>query len=151
MRRILVGLDGSSRAPSVLAAAASIARAQGAKLTLVRSVGLPPDVPQDFWKTTEEPLLEVLQRRARTYLDECAANVPPELLAEREVAVGVPWQAICDAARRTQADLVVIGSHGYAGFDRLLGTTAAKVVNHADRSVLVVRTSHPPDIAPPKR
>jgi universal stress protein F len=34
---------------------------------------------------------------------------------------------------------VVIGSHGYGGLDRVLGTTAAKIVNHASCSVLVVR------------
>jgi len=53
MKQILVGLDGSPRAASVLAMALKMARAQGAKVTLLRSVGLPPDVPQDFWKTTE--------------------------------------------------------------------------------------------------
>lgn len=35
---------------------------------------------------------------------------------------------------------IVIGSHGHGGIDRVLGTTAAKLVNHADRNVLVVRT-----------
>jgi nucleotide-binding universal stress UspA family protein len=35
--------------------------------------------------------------------------------------------------------LIVIGSHGYGGLDRVLGTTAARVVNHALCSVLVVR------------
>lgn len=142
MKRILVGLDGSPRAHGVLATAATIARAQGAKLVLVRSVGLPPDVPQDFWKTTEEPLIDVLRERARSYLDECSATVPSDLLAECTVAVAVPWQALCDAARSADADLIVIGSHGYGGLDRLLGTTAAKVVNHAECSVLVVR-EHP--------
>jgi nucleotide-binding universal stress UspA family protein len=142
MRHILVGLDGSSRAPGVLAAAVAMARAQGAKLTVMRSVGLPPDVPQDFWKTTEEPLLDVLRRHAKQQIDQQAAQVPLELLDERLVAVGVPWQSICDTARRIDADLIVIGSHGYAGFDRLLGTTAAKVVNHATCSVLVVREHH---------
>ncbi len=139
MKRIVVGLDGSPRAPSVLASAVTIARAQGAKVTLVRSVGLPPDVPQDFWKTTEEPLLEVLRQRARQYLQECAPSVAPDLLAGTEVAVGVPWQAVCDLAARDDADLIVIGSHGYGGMDRLLGTTAAKIVNHATCSVFVVR------------
>jgi nucleotide-binding universal stress UspA family protein len=142
MKHIVVGLDGSPRAAGVLATATRIARGQGAKLTLIRSVGLPPDVPQDFWKTSDEPLLELLQRNARKSLDAHAANVPPELLGERLVVVGAPWQAICDTARRIGADLVVIGSHGYAGFDRLLGTTAAKVVNHAVCSVLVVREPH---------
>jgi nucleotide-binding universal stress UspA family protein len=139
MKRILVGLDASPRAAGVLATAMTIARAQGAKLTLVRAVGLPPEVPEDFWKTTDEPLLALLQRHARNELEAQATPVPPELLGEQLVLVGVPWQAVCETARRIEADLIVIGSHGYAGFDRLLGTTAAKVVNHATCSVLVVR------------
>jgi nucleotide-binding universal stress UspA family protein len=139
MKRILVGLDGSPRAADVLATAVAIAHAQQAKLTLVRAVGLPPDVPQDFWKTTDEPLLEVLRKRAKLELDALGTRVPAELLGELDVVIGVPWQAVCDLAKRAEAELIVIGSHGYAGVDRLLGTTAAKVVNHATCSVLVVR------------
>ena len=55
---------------------------------------------------------------------------------------GVAWDAICTAAKEVDADLIVIGSHGYGVIDRLLGTTAAKVVNHADRSVYVVHDPH---------
>jgi nucleotide-binding universal stress UspA family protein len=141
MRRIVVGLDGSPRATGVLDAAVALAKAHGGKITLVRAVGLPPDVPQDFWKATDEPLIDVLCKRARVHLDECLARVPADLRATNpvQVAVGVPWQAVCDAARAAQADLVVIGSHGYGGLDRLLGTTAAKIVNHANCTVLVVR------------
>ncbi len=109
---------------------------------LLRAVGLPAEVPQDFWKTTEEPLLDVLKKRAEQYLRDELANVPGDVPSDLEVGVGAPWQAICDAARTLQADLVVIGSHGYSGFDRVLGTTAAKVVNHAPCSVLVVRMAH---------
>jgi universal stress protein F len=139
MKRILVGLDGSPRAAGVLATAVSVARAQGAQLVLLRSVGLPPEVPQDFWKTTDEPLLELLKRTAKQDLDERARTVPPEVLGAVEVVVGGPWQTLCERARSLDADLIVIGSHGYAGFDRVLGTTAAKVVNHAHCSVLVAR------------
>jgi nucleotide-binding universal stress UspA family protein len=145
VKNILVCLDGSSRAPDVLATAVRQAESRDAKLILFRSVGVPADLPHDYWKTTEQPLLEVLEGRARDYLASFATNVPRELAAECEVAVGVPWQAICDAARNRHADLVVIGSHGYSGIDRLLGTTAGKVVNHAPCSVLVARdTSGPP-------
>ncbi|MGO9833266.1 MAG: universal stress protein [Polyangiaceae bacterium] len=143
MKRILVGLDGSPHAPAVLETATTIGRVQGAKLVLLRSVGLPPEVPQDFWKATDEPLLEVLRRRAAAYLEEIEAGLPAELRGGCEVVVGVPWQAICDAARRDEVDLIAIGSHGYSGIDRLLGTTAAKVVNHAGCSVIVVRTRLP--------
>jgi len=139
MKRILVCLDGSPRASAVLSAAIAIAQSRGAKLLLFRSVGLPPDVPSDFWKTTDEPLLETLQHRAKDYLEGQAQLVPAELRGGSEEVVGVPWEAICETARRDNVDLIAIGSHGYSGLDRLLGTTAAKVVNHAPCSVLVVR------------
>jgi nucleotide-binding universal stress UspA family protein len=142
MKRILVGLDGSERAPGVLSTAIRIARAQGARLVLARSVGLPPDVPQDFWKTSDRPLLEILQDHTKDYLSECATKVPSEILGGCETVVGVPWQAVCQLASRVEAELIVIGSHGYGGVDRLLGTTAAKIVNHAPCSVLVVREHH---------
>jgi nucleotide-binding universal stress UspA family protein len=146
MKRILVALDGSPRAVDVLAAAVDIARTRGTRLVLLRAVGLPAEVPQDFWKTTEEPLVDVLKKRAEQYLRDEIANVPRDVTCDFEVAIGSPWQAICDTARALQVDLMVIGSHGYSGFDRVLGTTAAKVVNHAHCSVLVVRVPH--DTAP---
>ena len=107
----------------------------------MRAVAIPPDVPQDFFRTTDAPLLEVLQRSARAYLEQCAAGISPELLAPEpvDVTVGVPWDGLCNEAKRRRANLLVIGSHGYGALDRLLGTTAAKVVNHAHCSVLVVR------------
>lgn len=139
MKRILVGIDGSPRAPRVLSVAIDIARAQGARLQLLRSIGLPAEVPQDFWKTTDESLLDVLKEHAEQYLREELAKVPAEVSSAFGIGVGSPWQVICDGARTFQADLIVIGSHGYSGVDRLLGTTAGKVVNHAPCSVLVVR------------
>jgi len=147
MKSILVGLDGSPRAPGVLSAAVTLARADAGRLLLLRAVGLPADVPQDFWKSTEEPLLDVLSRRAKEYLTECAARIPTELLADRpiEVVVGAPWEAVCNAARTAGVDVIVIGSHGYSGLDRLIGTTAAKIVNHAPCSVFVVRQSTDPE------
>ena len=83
----------------------------------------------------------MLEREALAELNGSAERVPPDMLAGTSVALGTPWQAICEAARRENVDLVIIGSHGFGAVDRLLGTTAAKVVNHADRSVLVVRAT----------
>jgi nucleotide-binding universal stress UspA family protein len=141
MKRILVGLDGSQRAGGTLATAAAIAQAHGARLTLLRAVGLPPDVPREFWKSTDESLDHLLERTAMEDLRRRTAGLPPELLDQPacRVELGVAWEVVCDVARRMQATLVVIGSHGYSGLDRLLGTTAAKIVNHAPCSVLVVR------------
>jgi nucleotide-binding universal stress UspA family protein len=136
---ILVALDGSPRGPLVLSRALDIARAHTTRLVLMRSIGLPADVPQDFWRTTDRSFLELLEERAQAYLTECEGSVPPDTRGGTKVVVGTPWQSICDTARALHCDLIVLGSHGYSGLDRVLGTTAAKVVNHAACSVLVVR------------
>ena len=140
MKKILTCLDSSPRAVPVLAAAVDLARRTGAKLTLFRSVGLPPELAHDdIVGVSPHQLVERLLESARESLRKLGAEVPPDLLDGIEVRVGTPWNAICAEATALGVDLVVIGSHGYGGFDRILGTTAAKVVNHADRSVLVVR------------
>lgn len=144
MKKILVALDGSPRADGVLAYAVSLARLAGAKLVLFRSFGIPPDMTL-AWPASDEPLEAALRKQAQTYLDERARSVPAGFLGEVKVVLGVPWQAVCSAARDESVDLIVIGSHGYSGVDHLLGTTATKIVNHADRPVLVVR---PPPVAP---
>ena len=144
MRTIVAALDGSPRAEGVLATAISIATAQGARLVLVRSIGVPTDVPQDLWRSTDGPLLVALEPRAQEYLSQCESNVPAAIRGGNCVVVGAPWEAICRTAQTLSADLVVIGSHGYGGVDRLLGTTAAKVVNHCTCSVLVHKAAPAP-------
>lgn len=140
MRRLLVCLDASPRAALVLDAAVDLARRCGAKLTLFRGVGLQPDLPPEAYATSPNELMELLVARARDELTRLATRVPADLLEGVYAHVGVPWQAICDAAVERDADVIVIGSHGYSGIDKLIGTTAAKVVNHSDRSVYVVRS-----------
>lgn len=140
MKKILVCLDASPRAPRVLTAAIDLARRTGARLTLFRSVGVPPEIVQeDVIGIKPSDLMERLVASAKESLARHQAEVSNELLEAAEVKVGTPWSAICETAREVGADLIVIGSHGYGGLDRLLGTTAAKVVNHAECSVLVVR------------
>src|SRR5579863_6013063 len=114
MKKILVGLDGSPRADGVLAYAASLANVTGAKLVLFRSFGIPPEMAL-AWPVSDRPLLLALRTQATNYLDACAASLPSRLVRAVRVEVGVPWQAVCAAAVDENADLVVIGSHGYSG------------------------------------
>lgn len=139
MKLLLVALDASQRAPKVLATATDLAKRTGAKMHLLRVVGLPPEIPMSPFGVSPDGFLQVLIEDAKKQLDEQTKHVPAELVAGRETRVGQAWGAICDAAKEHAVDLVVIGSHGYQGLDRLLGTTAAKVVNHAECSVLVSR------------
>jgi nucleotide-binding universal stress UspA family protein len=142
MDRILVGLDASPRSAGVLETAIELARRTGGKLILFRAVGVPHEIPVEAYSVSPATLAEMLEREAKKYLDKVAEATPRDMLAETLVHVGTPWQGICSAADQHKADMIVIGSHGYSGLDRLLGTTAAKVVNHAKQSVLVVR-GHP--------
>lgn len=140
MQRILVCLDASPRAPGVLAAAADLAQRTGARLVLLRSVGIPPEVEKLVSVELGADLIETMTTKAKSELQALATGVPERSIEGLHVHIGTPWDMICREAKALDCDLVVVGSHGYSGFDRLLGTTAAKVVNHCDRSVLVVRS-----------
>jgi nucleotide-binding universal stress UspA family protein len=139
MKRIVVGLDASPRAREVLDTAAGLAQAYGAKLLLVRAVALPTELPPQALSMTPDDLATLLVDDARHELERLAATLPEAIRGGVRAQIGAPWQIVCEAGKAENADLIVIGSHGYGTLDRLLGTTAAKVVNHADRSVLVVR------------
>lgn len=139
MDRILVGLDASPRAEDVLETAVELARRTGGRLILFRAVGVPHEIPVEAYTMTPASLADLLEREAKSYLERITSALPAGLVLETVVGVGTPWQAICAAADHHKAEIIVIGSHGYSGLDRLIGTTAGKVVNHATQSVLVVR------------
>ncbi len=140
MKRILVALDSSSRAELVLAGAAKLAGLVGATLVLFRAISLPSGLPSEAWMTTDVRLEELLQRNAREALERMASTLPAGLVTEIVTELATAWDGILRAGRSHEVDLIVIGSHGLRGIDHLLGTTAAKVVNRADRNVLVIRT-----------
>lgn len=139
MKRILVGLDGSPSERQVLDTAVALAAKIGGKLVLFRAVTLPRELPPRALALPPAQVGALLTEAAQQHLDELARGLRAEVVERTQVATGVPWRAVCDAAREDEADLVVVGSHGYGGIDRLIGTNAAKIVNHAHCSVLVTR------------
>jgi nucleotide-binding universal stress UspA family protein len=140
MKRILVALDSSTRAPRVLIAARRLAEMSNAKLVVFRAIGVPPDMPQELFRMTDVGIEDYLLAHTHRDLERLVAEVPKDRIEKITTSFATAWDGICTAARENDVDLIVIGSHGYHGLDKLLGTTAGKVVNHADRNVLVVRT-----------
>lgn len=138
MKTLLVALDDSPRAGGVLTVAADLARRLDAKLVLFRAVGVPIGLPPEAFALSPVDLPGLLEKAAQRDLHEKAAALPA-LTTEVLVRIGTPWDAICSAAKDLAVDMIVIGSHGFSGLDRILGTTAARVVNHAPCSVLVHR------------
>jgi universal stress protein F len=139
MKKILVALDGSPREGGVLDAAVALGRKTGARLVLFRSVGIPADLPPEAYSAAPEAIPALLENAAQKALEARNSEVPAEVRGSIRTTIGTPWQSIDRVAREEDVDLIVIGSHGYSGMDHVLGTTAAKVVNHVDRAVLVVR------------
>jgi nucleotide-binding universal stress UspA family protein len=140
VKRILVGLDGSPSEGAVLAAAVKLATQLGGKLVLFHAVNLPMALPPEALAVAPDQVGVLLAKEAERHLQSLAGRVPAGVIERIQVELGVPWRAVCELAKKDGADLVVVGSHGYGGIDRLIGTTAAKIVNHAHCSVLVERT-----------
>lgn len=77
----------------------------------------------------------------RQLAEDVAAISAPGVTIDRQVLSGRPTNVICNLASETKAKLIVVGSHGRHGLDRLvLGSVAESVLRHAPCSVLVVKT-----------
>lgn len=74
--------------------------------------------------------------KVRLFTDAAKASVSTDVL------FGSPDSRIVETAEEWNADLVVVGSHGYSRWERLLlGSVSDSVVHHAPCSVLVVRVA----------
>ncbi len=89
--------------------------------------------PADF----EEKALAAAKARLGEFLSE---HVAGDIEASGHVAHGVIYEEILNAADKLGCDLIVLSSHRPELRDFLIGPNAARVVRHAERSVLVVRT-----------
>ncbi len=146
-KRILIPLDGSTRAESAIPVAARIARAYGASITLLRVVETPveygshPTPPASYAKEAINADLA----EATSYLETVAKA---EELAGIEVATkalfGAVAPTIIAAAKINHSSLVVMCSHGYTGFKRwMLGSVADHIARHSTTPVLILRESAP--------
>jgi nucleotide-binding universal stress UspA family protein len=64
------------------------------------------------------------------------------VVAEGRVLAGRPGAALVTAAEREHFDLIVVGTHGRRGIDRiLLGSVAERVIRTASLPVMIVRTT----------
>lgn len=137
-RSILVALDGSPREAIVFQAAIDVAKEFGAALHVCRAVTLPVGVPAAVWAVPMAELDTVLVAEANRAIARRVADTPLPI-AGTHVRIGQPADVVLDVAEAVNADLIVIGAHGYHVLERVIGTTASKIVHRAKCSVLVAR------------
>jgi nucleotide-binding universal stress UspA family protein len=147
MERILIPLDGSPLSERAIAPGTVLAQALGAEVDLLRVVedtdsaaGMANGFGQADPAGTRQ-LQERLSADAAAYLDQISHGLQPSSRALRTVlATGRPADCIVDHARQRGVDLIVMSTHGRAGFQRwLYGSVTEKVLRGAHCSVLIVR------------
>lgn len=144
-KHILVAVDGSDTAKLALREAIKLAKEQRAKLRLIHVI----DESLITWDESgamgaAETVLDALRKAGQAVADKALAQVRkaglkaqvvlPETFGERIASV------IVEEAKRWSADLIVIGTHGRRGVDRLLlGSVAEGVVRLSAKPVLLIR------------
>jgi len=144
-RRILLATDFSSASRPALARAIALARQNRAALRVVHA--LPPlalAVGADF-AFVPTGTYEAIDRRARQHAQKQLKALVGRarkagVRATTLLLDGAPHEQVARAARRTRADLLVIGTHGRTGVSKiLLGSVAERLVRLAPCPVLTVR------------
>lgn len=141
--KILAPVDFSECSMQGLVYAKAFAKHFKSKITLLNSVHFPYYVASDEYARYDLPRLmqhaEIFARdQMRDLLKKTDWN---GLEVKTSLPTGHPGQQICEHARDSDVDLIVISTHGSTGLTHLLlGSVAEYVVRHAPCPVLVVPT-----------
>lgn len=135
-RSVVCATDLSEPGNRAVAAAASLASAAGAPLTVVHTIEWPFGV-----ESGPDPLTTLRQNLEAEAREQIAALLPAEQPgAEIVVTTGRPQADIISRARASRADLLVLGASGRGAVGAgLLGSTADRVIRSAECPVLIVR------------
>jgi nucleotide-binding universal stress UspA family protein len=145
--KILLAVDGSTFSDAAVEEIASRPWPEGTEVDVlsvseqpVYPMGEAAALPSSYYEEMEK----IAQEQARAAVDKGVERLRSgarSLRVTDSVVAGHPVQEIVDRAERWGADLIVVGSHGYRGFRRLLlGSVSQAVASHAKCSVEIVRS-----------
>jgi nucleotide-binding universal stress UspA family protein len=142
-QHILLPIDGSESASAAVEKAIDIAQAFRATITPIfvidpypfTGVGMNYGYGQDQYLEAARADAAAAITSVQARFDAAGITVRP-----RVVEAHSTWRGIIDTAREEKADLIVMGSHGRRGLEKLvLGSVAQSVLAHASISTLIVR------------
>ena len=123
--------------PGRMTEALKVAKQVAGPDTEIRLVSVVEDLPLYLAAEMPTGLFDKGREKVRAQLDKIAEGLGKN--AHSEVRNGSVYKAILNAASELGSDLIIVGSHKPGAQDYLLGSTAARVVRHAQCSVMVVR------------
>ena len=141
--RILVPLDGSELGAKAISWAKELALKTGAEIALIRVIPFEHKASGVLGQgqALQEQLLGILEKQAKDYL----IDVQTELMKDKvtcnyEVVVGSPANHIIEYAKKINADLITMSSHGMTGLGRFfIGSVASRVAHSSEMPILLVK------------
>ena len=144
-KTMIVPLDGSEIAESVLPMAAGTAKKLGLEVVLFRAYHVPFNAyagDEGYYAVNYDELISAVREEAEEYLEKKVAEVK-KLGVEKVSALakeGFAGDEIISIGRKTPKGLIAMCSHGRSGVKRwVLGSVTENVVRHTIDPVLVTR------------
>lgn len=144
MKTIVAAVDFSNATPGVVEMGKNLASAFGASLHLLHVVEPEPSYTAYGFTPDEFPALHAYQeearRRAASKLDDLLQSAKSELPSTvSHVAEGSPLHSLLDYVKESNADFVLLGSHGHGVIaSLLLGSVAEGMIRKATVPTLIV-------------
>jgi len=143
LKSIVVATDGSKYSAAAASEAIGIAKRNNSKLTVIAVVPAELATPMDIdvvmsqRELIAEKEMHVAEQNAKAVKE---AAQKEGVSVQAFVMSGKPADAVIETAKEKDADLIVVGSHGRTGLERLLmGSVAERIIVLSDRAVLVVK------------
>lgn len=143
IKKILCAVDLSEHSKSVAEYALLLATTLKASVIVVYAApSLSQYVGFHVPPNTIENFVGEIVSGAEKSMDSFVLENFPGIEAKGKVIIGYAAEEILNTAKEDEVDLIVMGTHGRKGIDRILfGSVAEKVVKNADMPVLTVRPS----------
>jgi nucleotide-binding universal stress UspA family protein len=149
INKILIGIDDSTYAHNAAAYGFDIAHTYKAAVGLVHIIepaAFPPEpndsligMPMGTMGVDQAELVDLQAQQSSVVIDAIKKEYAGELEVTSFTEFNITADGIISCAQQFNADLIVIGTHGRTGLDRLLmGSVAENVVRHSTIPVLVV-------------
>jgi nucleotide-binding universal stress UspA family protein len=145
--KILLATDGSDYSKVAVKAVADRPWPEGSKVKIISVMEIPYVPTTEVW-VLPDSYYDDLERGAKAQAEAAIKDAVEEIRSGKaaglevagEIKRGSARNVILDEAEKWDADLIVLGSHGYGGLQRfLLGSVSHAVSTHAHCSVEIVR------------
>lgn len=147
LKTVIVPLDGSDLAESVLPVVTGLAKTLNLEVVLLRAYNIPASTyagAEDYYAVNYEQIREEIKKEAQGYLDRKAEELKKQGVKAVSCVLpeGYAADEIIALGRKTPDNLVAMCTHGRSGVKRwVLGSVTEKVVRHTGDPIMIVRAS----------